>query len=91
MSVAEDVISRVKSDFAAEVADEVLTTIQDATDSPRLQRCIVVGANKDPELIKYNCVLVGQDYRDLIFFVEYDKNEKRIFDFNHPIPKAGLD
>ena len=58
----------------------------------RIYRSIVFLAEGDIEKLKYYISLYFKDYRDLLWYAEYDKNNPEVqkYDFNQSFSKLGL-
>ena len=83
----EDIEKRVRSDFGAE-ADSVCQRLEQlhgiAADKalPRIARCIVHLARGDLDKLIHFAERARQDWRDVIWWAEYDGKEKQIRDFH---------
>ena len=54
----------------------------------RVIRCIIYLSNGDPTRIPYFIGIAGEDYRDVIYWAEYDKNGQKARDFNQPFGQS---
>lgn len=50
----------------------------------RVLRCIIHLANGDIPRLIHNIAAAKNDYRNAIYFAEYDLNDQKIHDFNQP-------
>lgn len=91
-ALPEDIISRVKRDFSADQVTSVLARLSsyDGKEPARVIRCIVQLSNGSEERLSQNLVTAMADYRDILYFAEYDQEDKRRFDFRKPFPKASV-
>ena len=87
--MAPDILDCIKRDFPATDVPGVIEQIELASDSPRVQRCIVFAARGHPWYLDFLRRQAKTDWRDVIFAAEY-AFEKRLYDFNKPISKARL-
>lgn len=90
MPLAPDITARIKRDFASEEAAPVVELLGELNANAQLQfgdrviRCIVyLSKGSVDEISRYIQVAHG-DFRDVIFFAEYDANNKRLRDFEQP-------
>jgi len=96
--VAADIRKRIADDFSssagaveARIADFVSSFRSTYGHHPgdRVIRCILqLAESKLPHLEHYMKAALA-DWRDVIAWAEYDKNEARIFDFNVPFEYAA--
>ena len=91
MDLEPDIVECVRADFPPEAVINVLSQLEAASSSPRLQRCIVFAARGHPWYFEYLCRLAKIDYRDVIMAAEYDRLNARLYDFSRPIPQARID
>ncbi|WP_108809075.1 elongation factor Tu [Aquimarina spinulae] len=83
-----DIIERIKSDFGqnwniAFSKIQELIISDKAFRSNRIVRAIIYLGNKDVVHLKKMIELTITDWRDILVNAEYDKNDKRIRDFNN--------
>lgn len=89
LDIPDDIRFEVGQRFAEkdhETAFEILAEL----DKPRIMRCALHSSSGDIEDLWEALAVVRKDYRDLIFWTEYDKSGKRIWDFNRPFPEARI-
>lgn len=91
MEIQPDIVDRVRADFAPEVVADILTQLEAASSTPRIQRCIVFASRGHPWYFSYLCHLTKIDYRDVIMAAEYDRLDIRLYDFNQPLSQARID
>jgi hypothetical protein len=87
--LAPDIESQIDVDFVAGErmkAKEILQSIcsELEIESERILRCIVFLAQGDIKLLGHNAEQAKQDYRDVIYWAEYDREDRRVRDFNQP-------
>lgn len=91
-----DIRERIEKEFgsfAPAVAEELERFIESyrklagAHPGDRVIRCIVHLAEGNREHITHYIRTALGDPRDVMFWAEYDKDEKRVRDFNMPFPK----
>jgi hypothetical protein len=51
----------------------------------RVARCVLFGAGRDRESVRSRVRIANADYRDIIFFTEYNSREVRRYDFNRSL------
>ncbi|MEZ6038532.1 MAG: hypothetical protein R3F29_13710 [Planctomycetota bacterium] len=90
MNLPQDILDAVRHDFGPGDADAVLSLVAGATESTRVQRCIVFAARGHRDHLENLCRLAQIDYRDVIMAAEYSRLDQRLYDFNRPIPEAAL-
>ena len=74
-----DISARVARDFPAELCAEVIDSLESF--EPRVARCILQLAGGDIAKFRHNCGVAHQDPRDVMYWAEYDENDKQIHDF----------
>lgn len=87
-----DIRRRIRSDFGAESADDIETKLEEFRTrfievynddpSPRIFRCLLHLAQGDEASLRRHSEIALTDWRDLILWAEYDKNENRVFNGN---------
>jgi len=85
--VPEDIEKRLRSDFGSdlEIASQELERLHGiATDDalPRIARCVVHLADGDIEKLIHFVESARQDWRDVIWWAEYDGGERQVRDFH---------
>ena len=91
-----DIIKKINNDFSN--PDEVIKLLEEMekTDgSPiadRIYRSIVFLAEGKTEKLKYYINLFFKDYRDLLWYAEYEDNDPEVqkYDFNLSFVELGL-
>ena len=81
----EDLKARLDADFgdgAASVAN--LLSTYAGPEPTRVLRCVVVLAERDAERIRHFVEAAKEDYRDVIYWAEYDQDGRRVRDFTRP-------
>jgi hypothetical protein len=93
-----DVAERLLADYP----DEQLATLQALLDEykgnerARVVRCVVHLAEGKVDRLLHFIGCATTDYRDVIYWAEYDRNDQRLRDFNQPfdaqqrVPAAGV-
>lgn len=87
--VPKDVMDEISQRFKLEEQPTVIELLQDIG-GPRLMRCAIHYSNGDIEKLNQAFDIAKRDYRDLIFWTEYDGMEKRSYDFNRIFNEAKL-
>lgn len=80
-----DISARLKGDFggaAGSIANALAAYTGPETD--RVLRCIVSLAAGDAERIGHFVEAAKTDYRDVIYWAEYDESDGRVHDFTSP-------
>ena len=54
----------------------------------RVIRCIIHLSGGDPQRISHFVGVAAQDYRDVIYWAEYDKQDQKVHDFGKPFAQA---
>jgi len=91
MALAADIVDQLRHDFPPQEFEARLSQLTQASDSPRIQRCIVFASRGHPGHFDYLCKLANVDFRDVIMAAEYDRLNARLYDFNKPIPEARIE
>jgi hypothetical protein len=91
MNIAPDIVDQLRHNFPASEVDERLSQLAAASNSPRVQRCIVFASRGHPWYFDYLCKLAKVDYRDVVMAAEYDRLDAHLYDFNKPIAEARID
>lgn len=81
-----DILQRISTDFPAQPAGliESLLAGYRGPECDRVQRCIVHLAQGDSKRLAHFIAVATGDYRDVIYWAEYDTVDQRIHDFNQP-------
>jgi hypothetical protein len=90
MSIQVDIIEQVQKDFCPEAVAGVLSQLEAASSTPRIQRCIVFAARGHPWYFSYLCKQAKTDYRDVIVAAEYILSDVRLYDFARPFESARI-
>jgi hypothetical protein len=91
MSIETDIIQQVQAEFPLEAVPDILTQLEAASHTPRVQRCIVFAARGHPWYFAYLCRHAKTDYRDVIMAAEYVMSDVRLYDFTRPFHNARID
>lgn len=86
LSLPADVVSKIASDFPSDPLATVLALLDDYEGPERLRvvRCIVHLAEGNTDKLLEFIGSARTDYRDVIYWAEYDGDDRRIRDFNQP-------
>ena len=81
-----DIRTRIRRDFDADklTAVENLLSQYNGKESERVIRCIIHLSNGSFQKLEHNYKTANEDYRDIILFAEYDKEDRKINDFSKP-------
>lgn len=85
-SLPDDILARLASDFPNESTGELAAVLReyDGPERFRVIRCVVhIAAGNTHALVK-NVESAAADYRDVIYWAEYDADGQRIKDYNNP-------
>ncbi|MGY5853955.1 MAG: hypothetical protein RTU92_10345 [Candidatus Thorarchaeota archaeon] len=87
-----DIQIKIRSDFGQEKSDEIEAKLETfkvdflviymEDPSSRIIRCILKLAEGDEEKLERYIKTALSDWRDVIYWAEYDREDKRIFDGN---------
>jgi hypothetical protein len=85
-ALPDDVIERVKQDFREDKVGTVLELLSeyDGKEPGRVIRCIVHLSEGSESLLLSNLETAYKDYRDIIYFAEYDRADNHLHDFQQP-------
>jgi hypothetical protein len=88
--MAPDIEARIATDFRADERGEVRATL-DLLDSelgndshPRILRCVLFLAQGDATRLIQMADRTRMDWRDVIYWAEYEEHDFRMRDFNEP-------
>ena len=83
MPFPEDILERIAADFGRDSVAEVakLLAAYHGPEPHRVCRCILHLSAGSTDKLKHNVEDAAKDYRDIIFFAEYDRDANRIHDF----------
>ncbi|MGV3663184.1 MAG: hypothetical protein ACO1TE_23635 [Prosthecobacter sp.] len=91
MNIEPDIVAQVQADFSPDSVPLVLTQLEAASSTPRVQRCIVSAARGHPWYFAFLCREAKTDYRDVIKAAEYVLSDVRLYDFTRPFQDARID
>lgn len=91
MEIAADILTQLQTDFCEAEWVRRIAQLSQASQSDRVQRCIVWASRGHRWYFDFLCQLAEEDYRDVILSAEYDRLDARLYDFARPIPEARLD
>jgi hypothetical protein len=91
MPMELDIVEQLQRDFPVSEIEARLSQLAQASNSLRIQRCIVFASRGHPWYFDYLCKLAKFDFRDVVMAAEYDRLNVRLYDFNRPIPEARID
>ncbi len=88
----EDAVAKIAADFAQASPDRVLALLDTykGADRDRVIRCMIYLANGDIDRLLHLIGAAQSDSRDVIYWAEYDRGDKRIHDFNQPFQTAPI-
>ncbi len=87
MDLEPDITRRIDEEFSGSVRSPVrekLATLETVPEFQRVARCVLFLANGAEDKIAYFVTAALTDYRDVIWWAEYDGTEKRLRDFARP-------
>jgi hypothetical protein len=87
-----DVRRRIEQDFGLGALPGICDLLQPAADAQlddRIVRCVLELAHGDIDLLRHCVEQAVKDYRDVIYWAEYD-SERRIHDFSRAFGKSAL-
>ena len=81
-----DIETRLSQDYPVESLPAVSCSLATylGSERDRVIRCIIHLSAGDPQRVSYYLGIATQDYRDVIYWAEYDKDDRRVRDFNRP-------
>jgi hypothetical protein len=89
MMVLPDIEMRITRDFGNERKAEIIRSVEEFEEkftgvykekpSPRIIRCILQLAEADTDKLSYYLKQALSDWRDVIYWAEYDSEDNRIF------------
>jgi hypothetical protein len=85
MPLPPDILRRIDRDFPEQ--KEAVTTLLESyngREPHRVIRSILFLAKGNEELLLHNLQAAIGDYRDVLYWAEYDRNDNRLRDFNQP-------
>jgi hypothetical protein len=80
----EDIVQRVHSDFAESDRPWVVDALElyKGAEPDRVRRCILHLAGGALEKVSHFVEAANADQRDVIYWAEYDRNDRRVRDFS---------
>jgi hypothetical protein len=87
-----DIAERIEHDFGTDALGEVRATLEPIVGSglgDRVIRCVLVLAQGNHELLRHYVHQAVDDYRDVIYWAEYDA-ARRTHDFSNSFDRAAL-
>ena len=84
--LSADIGMKLAQDYPAAVLPAVSRSLAayNGSERNRVIRCIIHLSAGDPERISYFVGIAAQDYRDVIYWAEYDKEDQKVHDFGKP-------
>jgi hypothetical protein len=86
--MAPDIEAKLANAFPAAQVEEaraILSTVQTELEvTSRILRCVIVLAGGDIALMNHFADCARHDWRDVIYWAEYDQHDRQIRDFNEP-------
>lgn len=81
-----DIENKLARDYPIESLPAVFRSLATyrGSERDRAIRCIVHLSAGDPQRVSYYLGIAAQDYRDVIYLAEYDKDDRRAHDFSRP-------
>ena len=92
LDLPDDVRDRIALDFPEDI--KLVTSMLTDLESVRLARCALYLAKQDLNRLGSSADVAKADYRDLIWYAEYDHPDNRdvqLHDFNQPFGKSAID
>lgn len=85
-SLSSDIVRKITSDFPSEPLAGILALLNDYEGPEKLRviRCVIHLAEGSIDKLLDFMGSAGTDYRDVIYWAEYDGRDRRIRDFNKP-------
>ena len=82
----QDIKNRIRRDFNSDEINSVesLLSEYDGREAERVIRCLLYLSNGSYEKLKLDVESAKLDYRDIIYFAEYDQADRQINDFSKP-------
>ena len=93
LSLPADVVRKIAADFPNEPQATVMALLAEyeGPERPRVIRCIIHLAEGNTDKLLDFIASAKTDYRDVIFWAEYDDSDQRIRNFNQPFPATPAD
>jgi hypothetical protein len=87
--VLTDIKIRIQRNFGVERTDHIIAQLEEFYEkfsqvykekpSPRITRCIIKLSNSDEEKLAHYIKVALSDWRDVIYWAEYDRDGKRVW------------
>ncbi len=86
MPLPIDILQRVASEYNDDDLETVLGLLEEYSgpEAERVMRCVLHLSAGALDRLRENMAKTEQDYRDIIYFAEYDRDDKRVNDFTRP-------
>ena len=84
VALPRDVLERVRATFVNAEVTAAVAALEEYSgpERGRVMRCIVHLSNGSLEVLQHHVRNALNDYRDVIYWAEYDRNDRRIHDFS---------
>lgn len=81
-----DIVAKIAADFAAEPIDRILALLDayQGVEKARVLRCVLHLANGNLGQLRQLVGNAKTDYRDVIYWAEYDRDDRQVHDFHLP-------
>lgn len=81
-----DIQAKLTADFPKESLSTLAALLNEYTGPERIRvlRCVVQLAQGDSQRLLQSIEAATADYRDVIYWAEYDSHDRRISDFSQP-------
>lgn len=81
-----DIVRMVRAKFSDPSVTRVLELLMlyEGRERDRVLRCILFLSAGDADRVEHNLRRALTDYRDVIYWAEYDRNDNKINDFSKP-------
>ncbi len=90
-----DIHERVMRDFATDLHAQVESELRKMKSNlepgrhSRIVRCVLYLAKGDVEVLRHHIKNALDDFRDVIWWAEYDAADNRLHDFNQPFEEVS--
>jgi hypothetical protein len=86
MDLEPDITQRIEKEFSelSSSVENVLNKLATVPEFQRVARCVLFLANGDEKKLAHFVTVALTDYRDVIWWAEYDGKEERLRDFSRP-------
>jgi len=87
--IPADIEARIFADFSAENRENAILIIRKLgaeldREVHRILRCVLFLSHGELPLLMHNADQARSDYRDVIYWAEYDEQDSQVRDFNQP-------